>query len=180
MSEANLKVKTTMNQGTIAPDGTIGYHGTGDKLGTSNVKSVQSAFASSPIYAGAESKVPGEDPIALDPNNPTAYREWFFKNVVKGKVNDKSYGLGQFDREFGNAPNLGEVDVGGAGLPATPFTPNPTSPGEGSADNAKAIAPASEAFVKSIDGKVAPFSGDGIAAQRKLSDSAKSIVDRQS
>ena len=179
MAETVLKIKTTMNQSTIAAD-TVGYQGSDGKLGKKNTASLQSAFASSPIYSSTEIKIAGEESIKLDANNPDSYRAWFFKNVVKGVVNDKSFGLGQYDRDFGDAPNLFEVETGGEGLPATAFSPNPTSPGEGSGDNASAIAPASDAFIKSLHGKEAPFSGLGSASQANLADSANKIVDAQS
>ena len=41
-------------------------------------------------------------------------------------------GLSSYDRDYVGAPNLEDVQTGGGGLPATPYTPNLTSPGPGS------------------------------------------------
>jgi hypothetical protein len=55
-------------------------------------------------------------------------------------VNDAGvWGLSSVSLEFADAPNLNDVETGGAGLPATPYVPNITSPGEGNANNALAM-----------------------------------------
>lgn len=45
------------------------------------------------------------------------------------------WGLGTVSLEFDDAPNIGDVETGGAGLPMTPYLPNITSPGENNAAN---------------------------------------------
>jgi len=52
--------------------------------------------------------------------------------VSNGIVNDGGYFYGTFDLNFSDAPNLEDVATGGEGLPASPYVPNPTSPGPGS------------------------------------------------
>lgn len=63
-------------------------------------------------------------------------------SVADGVVDDGGYMFNQVDLRFAGrrsggvdelyaSPNLEEVVTGGEGLPASPYTPNPTSPGEG-------------------------------------------------
>lgn len=52
--------------------------------------------------------------------------------VSSGVINDGGYMFGSFDLNFSNAPDLETVAVGGEGLPASPYVPNPASPGPGS------------------------------------------------
>jgi len=53
--------------------------------------------------------------------------------VKDGVLNDGGYFFPEgFDLRFGNTPDINSVETGGEGLPATPFVPNPTSPGPGS------------------------------------------------
>jgi len=53
-------------------------------------------------------------------------------NVSNGVVNDGGYFFGSYDLNFSDAPDLGDVEAGGEGLPAGAYVPNPTSPGPGS------------------------------------------------
>lgn len=52
--------------------------------------------------------------------------------VSKGVVNDGGHMFGSYDLNFGSSPDLDTVAVGGEGLPASAYLPNPTSPGPGS------------------------------------------------
>ena len=52
--------------------------------------------------------------------------------VADGVINDGGYMFGNFDLNYANAPDLNTVTVGGEGLPASPYVPNPASPGPGS------------------------------------------------
>ena len=63
-------------------------------------------------------------------------------SVADGVVDDGGYMFNQVDLRFAGrraggvdslyaSPNLEEVATGGEGLPASPYTPNPSSPGEG-------------------------------------------------
>lgn len=52
--------------------------------------------------------------------------------VSSGVINDGGYMFGTFDLNFTNAPNFDTVETGGEGLPASPYVPNPASPGPGS------------------------------------------------
>ena len=58
----------------------------------------------------------------------------FEAKVLNGIVNDAGHTFGTFNRDYPDAPDLNEVETGGGGLPASPYVPNPVSPGEGSVD----------------------------------------------
>lgn len=70
-----------------------------------------------------------------------AYKQASLEGLLKNEVTDNLQ-TGTVDRDFGaNAsddrrrpPNFADVEVGGGGLPASAWVPNPISPGEGSAD----------------------------------------------
>ena len=51
--------------------------------------------------------------------------------VMDAVINDSGHTFGTFDTAFTDAPDLAKVETGGGGLPATPYVPNPTSPGPG-------------------------------------------------
>lgn len=52
--------------------------------------------------------------------------------VSNGVINDGGHAFGSYDLNFGAAPDLETVAVGGEGLPASAYVPNLTSPGPGS------------------------------------------------
>jgi hypothetical protein len=52
--------------------------------------------------------------------------------VAAGVINDGGYAFGSFDLNYTGVPDLETVVVGGEGLPASPYVPNPASPGPGS------------------------------------------------
>ena len=54
-------------------------------------------------------------------------------NLMTGRV-DKDYGINEGTPELLRPPNYSAVPVGGRGLPASPWVPNPVSPGPGSAN----------------------------------------------
>ena len=89
-------------------------------------QNIRAAFASSPIYNGDLS----------DEERKKAFEELVMTGVVLN-----GQGANSYDRDFnGNTqhpvPNLSEVETGGGGLPASPYVPNLTSPGPGSASAA--------------------------------------------
>ena len=101
---------------------------TAKPFGTRNDNSLKSAFPDSPIFKGDITR--------------ESVKEEFQKLVLDGVVTD-GLGLSSFNRDFtGTAqnpvPNLADVETGAGGLPATPFVPNLTSPGEGNGVNAAA------------------------------------------
>jgi len=88
-------------------------------LGSRNEINLQAMFGASPIYAGD---------LTDDERKST-----FQADALDGVVTS-GFGLNSFNRDFSqnDAPNLEDVATGGGGLPATPYVPNPTSPGPGS------------------------------------------------
>lgn len=86
--------------------------------GRSSTARLQGIYGSSPIYAGQVSDA--------------ELRALYQDDVLDAVINDGGHTFGTFDTAFVDAPNLEEVKTGGGGLPATPYVPNPTSPGEGS------------------------------------------------
>ena len=91
-------------------------------LGTRNERNLQKSFSASPIYNGELD----------DDERHLAYQEL----AMDGNVQD-GLGLNSFNRDFTGTerdpvPDLNDVITGGSGLPASPFVPNPTSPGPGS------------------------------------------------
>jgi len=89
-------------------------------VSTTNTKNLQSIFGSSPIYAGV-----------IDDASITA---GYDKSVMHGDINDGGYwGFADgFNTDYINTPNLNDVETGAGGLPASPYVPNPASPGPGS------------------------------------------------
>ena len=131
-----IKVEKTSAQITIDPDKKLGYRGSLNAEGNpgrANATSLKSVFKGSPLPGYSPGKIPvvGEKDD-IDTSDPAAYRKWFFENVTKGELNDEAYGLGTFNLNYRSSPNLDDVETGAAGLPSTPFVPNPVSPGEGS------------------------------------------------
>jgi hypothetical protein len=189
MADANLKITKTYREPTLNVDD-MGYSGkekTEGGLGKSNRTSMQGLFGKkdfgSPIYNQAEISVAGEaDKLKM---TPEGYRAWFFSNVVRGTVQGTNYGLGTYDLEFGEnladndvnaAPNLSSVASGnGAGEPATPFVPNPASPGEGSLSPLDQAA-TPQAFIDKLSPNGAPFGGKNIEQARDLRAESKSNV----
>ena len=104
--------------------------------------------------------------------------------MLTGEVDDIMT-VGSFNLDYTNAPNLNNVDTGGGGLPATPFVPNPVSPGEGSV-NPSDQKKAHERFVKNQtpsawgDGADVTKPGQGIEAEpaRNPVDTSKKVKEK--
>ena len=123
----------------VSPDDGAKTGGLGDR----NQGNLKAIFPSSPIYkteytpeavknVGISTLNGGGGP---GDNVPGA-------SVADGVVDDGGYMFNQVDLRFAGrraggvdslyaSPNLEEVATGGEGLPASPYTPNPSSPGEG-------------------------------------------------
>jgi hypothetical protein len=87
-------------------------------LGTRNESNLTKIFGSSPL--------PGYLAEMSDEERKALYEAEALNGVVLNGL-----GFNSFDRDYTDAPNLVDVATGGGGLPSTPFTPNPTSPGPG-------------------------------------------------
>ena len=86
--------------------------------GTSGTATIQSCFPASPMYMGEITDQERKDVFQV--------------LVLDGEVNDGGHTFGLFHRDYVDAPNIADVESGGGGLPGSPWTPNPVSPGPGS------------------------------------------------
>jgi hypothetical protein len=141
----------THKQQTVEPLTTVRDKGSSDSA------SLKSAFPASPIHQGEMTA--------------ESIRQQFQEEVIDGTVNDGGHTFGTFNRDYSDAPDLSEVKTGGGGLPASPYVPNPTSPGPGSV-NAADQAEAPEGFGESPSN--VPGSGVGSQLQPKTSSESQS------
>lgn len=143
----------------------------GKPLGTRRDANLKGIFSSSPLYSQSESTVEGEGKLKL---TDADMKTWFLDHVVNGAVpgSDGYYGFSEaHNRDFsgagasipGGPPDLNTVATGGAGLPATPYVPNPASPGEGNGVNA-AAQPEAKDFAAQAAAKKPSTPGSGAAA----------------
>lgn len=114
-------------------------------LGRSDTTNLQKAFPASPIHSGELT----DEKILEDAK----------KQLIDGAVNDGGHTFGTFDRDYPDAPDLSEVEVGGGGLPGSPYAPNIASPGEGM--NPASIPDSGVAATEAAKGSGSPFPGDG-------------------
>jgi len=88
------------------------------KLGGTSTEALQAIFPQSPIYLEQLT----DENITKD----------FQADVLDAVINDKGHTFGTFNTGYVDAPDLEDVEAAlGSGI-ATPYLPNPTSPGEGS------------------------------------------------
>jgi hypothetical protein len=148
----------------------------GKTLGSRDETVLQQLFPSSPLSAKNPATINVEK--YADQLNLTeqGLGEWFVGNIVNGTVPESNtyYGFSQkFSLDFagapgdettGTPPDYKEVKWGGgAGNPATPWTPNPASPGEGNGASADKI-PDSPAFSHVYWNKTPTNPGSGDSA----------------
>ena len=101
--------------------------------GTSNTSNLQKAFPEAPQYNDYKD----QDALEL-------YEELLNSDGVTYN------GVTNYSMNYENgAPNLENVETGGGGLPATPFSPNVTSPGPG--DHSASSQPEFTGETKNID-----------------------------
>lgn len=130
----------THKQTTVEPVSTA------RNMGTSDTASLQKAFPASPIHQGEMTA----ESIAKQ----------FQDEVINGNTNDGGHTFGSQNMDYSDSPDLNEVKTGEGGLPASPYVPNPTSPGPGSL-NAADQGPAPEGF-----GETPPAQwGSGVGSQ---------------
>jgi len=87
-------------------------------MGTASTETIVATFPASPIYTEE----------LTDDERKAQFQEL----VLDGVVNDGGHTFGEFSRDYSDAPNMADVETGGGGLPASPYVPNPVSPGPGS------------------------------------------------
>ena len=96
-------------------------------IGSSDTASLVSAYAASPIHSGEI--------------NDDSIKELAQQLLLDGIVNDSGHTFGEFNRDDVDAPVMADVPTGAGGLPASPFVPNPASPGPGSLNASDIPAP---------------------------------------
>jgi hypothetical protein len=96
---------------------TVGIVITEKDLGKSGSTELASIFATSPIHTS------GIDHDSV--------RTRFQHHVLDATINDEGHTFGTFDTSYTLAPDYADVATGAAGLPASAWVPNPSSPGEG-------------------------------------------------
>ncbi len=101
-------------------------------MGTHDYNALSTAYPASPIHSGDI--------------NDASIKELAQQLLLDGVVDDGGHTFGSFDRDYANngAPVMSDVDVAGKNL-ASPFVPNPSSPGPGSM-NASDIGDAPDGF----------------------------------
>jgi hypothetical protein len=117
--------------------------------GSRNESNMQAAFPTSPLYK--------------DYNDDSVVKELYQSTVLDGTVTG-GLGFANFNPEYtaNGAPGFDNVDTGGEGKPATPYTPNPASPGAGSTNAADqpeftgTIPDSSPEFGSGLGGLVSP------------------------
>ena len=102
----------THKQGTVTPPATE------RAMGSAGANQLASAYGASPIHSGE-----------IDPDTIQAQ---FQSEVLDAIINDGGHTFGEFDTSYSEAPNVNDVETGGAGLPGSPYVPNVSSPGPGS------------------------------------------------
>ncbi len=136
---------------------TVSYLTTVRSMGTSDTSNLKSSFPASPIHAGEMT--------------PESIKTQFQDTVIDGTVNDGGHTFGTFSRDYTDAPDLAEVETGAGGLPASPYVPNPVSPGPGSI-NATDQGDAPDGFGQNPSN--VPGSGVGSQLQPKTSSEQQS------
>jgi hypothetical protein len=126
--------------------------------GSPSTQRLQKLFPASPIYNGELT----DDKIKQQ-----------FEEIVLSGIRNTGFGLDGFntafvgaDKPLAGAPDLADVKTGGGGLPATPYVPNPVSPGPGST-NASDQAAAPDDFAAAANTQYG--SGVGHALQPSVS-----------
>jgi hypothetical protein len=140
--------------------------------GHRNDKNLKSSFKNSPLYKEyTDEAVENICKAALQGNGGPG-EDIPDIGVVDGVINDNGYMFGLQDLNYTDAPNLEEVETGAAGLPATPYTPNTSSPGPGSVHYSDLpeyegdLPVASPQFGSGLGGAVSPSkTSQGISSQ---------------
>lgn len=125
--------------------------------GTSSTSSLRSAFRSSPIYDGTYST---DEQVRHLFEEPPEF------DASTGTINDHGHAFGQVKMFFQDAPDYQVIDrteTGGQGKPATAWSPNVLSPGEGNGDNPAAI-PDGRAETLAVRGAGGGWAGNGLTS----------------
>jgi len=99
--------------------------------GKSNTELLRAVFPQNPVGLGTL-----EDNGEVDSPLRQHFQELCMDGVVPENAGEGPaqgwMAPNEFNRDFVDAPDYNDVPTGGGGLPASPWVPNPVSPGEGS------------------------------------------------
>jgi hypothetical protein len=121
--------------------------------GKSNLAVLQAAFPGSPVYSGDLT-----DDVA---------KNQYMNIVTDATVNDGGHTFGTVDLNYTGAPNMADVEVGGGGLPGSPYAPNIASPPTG--QNPADIPASGVEATELAKGSGGAFPGDGLANPKDTS-----------
>jgi hypothetical protein len=135
-------------------------------LGSSDLAGLQAAFPGSPIHSGDIDDQSIKDQAEL--------------LLITGDVEPGGaahYGFASFNRDYVDSPNIDDVTTGGGGLPGSPHTPAPGSPGAGSMNPADIPAPPSNwppdegtEYGSGQGGLYSPHNASQVVAQQTIGD----------
>ena len=115
-------------------------------LSRTESSTLEKIFPHSPIYTG---EITNEERLAE------------FQKLFEEPINDGGHYFGEFDPNFTGAPDYADVETGAGGLPASPWVPNPVSPGPSM--NASALPEAPAGFGQTPGGSAAGGQGSRLS-----------------
>lgn len=127
--------------------------------GRSDIIVLQKSYPGSPVYSGE-----------ITDNTVT---DTYMDIVTNAEVNDGGHTFGTVDLNYTGAPNLEDVEVGGAGKPGSPYAPNIASPPTG--QNPADIPESGVEATERARGSGGAFVGDGLASPNNTSN----VISRQ-
>ena len=144
---------------------TVSTTGEGNGIGKRNQSNLNAAFPGSPMYTTY--KTTAEVLVKKDTADVLATGP---VTGVATEVNDGGYMYSTFKLDYAGAPDVGTVETGGQGLPADPYYPNITSPGQGSTSAATVAPYTGEPIKQNIQ------YGYGLGATANPADTSKAIA----
>jgi len=132
---------------------TVAVPATTFENGRSDSASLRTSFASSPVYDGSYST---DEQVRHAFEAPEELRD--------GVLYDGGYAFNSVNRYYQDAPDLSTVELGGGGLPGSPYAPNIVSPGEGHGDDASAIPATGVAATEANRGAGGAWAGNGLTS----------------
>jgi len=106
------------------------------------------------------------NPFGDDYDNQLRQR---YQGWLDGEQNDGGHTFFSVNMDYNAAPDLADVETGGEGKPASPWVPNPVSPGAGSL-NPSDVLPAPDGYGQTPSNT--PFNGEGSQLTPKSSSEA--------
>jgi hypothetical protein len=153
----------THKQGTVLPLGPSGEGG----LGSRRDINLKASFSKSPLFNEYNERAVLD--LGISALNGGGGKGDSSTGVKNGVVNDAGHTFGTHDLNYTLSPNIRSVETGGGGLPASPYVPNPTSPGPGSV-----FASDQDAFTGELPEAGVEF-GTGLGGLALPSEAAKGI-----